>query len=463
MARWRLPDFVRLELCRRRVKVGERSHGEALHLTAAWAVAAIIVSLPKWIAGEQYYAYLGNIWDYFNYTTAGVDFSKLDPAGLSASVAADPAAILRNPMLPWLSQLGARPSIMLVFAVLSHIFILLRFPLFELANAFMSLTLSLYVLSLYLLIRSATSAGPLARLVIPLTFVCGFWGAYLIDVDAWAQLAAVMLMPALFALGLAALAPGPDADATGIVGSLRLGLGMGLLVGGAICLYPELTTVYVPVCGTAMLAAFWTSGRRIRSIITPIVAMGLGLLLALPLSEATFGFALAELQGLGSTPKLSAAWFDHFHAFLLGGEDLSAFTRGAGSLFAKACAYADAAAKFRGALPDRPGHERSFVAPRGLRDRGQRIDRRHGARYPKVTYAARSLAAAGALRRCRDNRGPCARGQPLRRRQGLLLALALHSGPPVAAACRRPVALVAQAAGRGLHIPAGGHLDTAAP
>ncbi|MFI4987237.1 MAG: hypothetical protein ACHQF3_07335 [Alphaproteobacteria bacterium] len=322
-------------LVRRQWRCGEvvgGLRGEALRLAAAWCAAAVILSLPKWLAGEEYYAYLGNIWDYFNYVASGVIFAKVSPAELWGADIAAPATALRNPMLMWANHLVARPSVMMVFAALSNIFLALKVPLFELANAFMSLTLSLYLFSLYFLVRNATPAGPLARLVIPLTFVCGFWGGYLIDVDAWAQLSAVMLMPALFALGLAPPAPESRAAARTAGDWLRRGLGMSLLVGGTIYLYPEILPAYVAIYGAALLSSLWASGWHLRRLLPQFLAAGLGVLLALPYFAGTLGVITRQLHLIASEPKLSAAWFDYFHAFLLGGDDLSAFTRRGSSL-----------------------------------------------------------------------------------------------------------------------------------
>ena len=311
---------------RRRSSLFARPRAETVGLAGAWAIAAVVLSLPKWIAGEVYYAYLGNIWDYFNYTTVGALLAKLSPAELSLSPLADPAAVLRNPMLLWSSGLTARPSVAMVFASLADLFLMLKVPLFELANAFMSLTLSLYVFSLYFLLRNATSAGRGTRLGIPLVFVCGFWGAYLIDVDAWSQLAAVMLMPALFALGIAPLAPQAGAAAPRLGRHLRLGLVLALVVGATVFLYPELTTVYAPIYGAALLVMLWASGWDFARLIPSLVAAGLALLLVLGFAQSTLGFLGDQMQMIASNRRLSAAWFDYFHAFLLGGDDFSIFT-----------------------------------------------------------------------------------------------------------------------------------------
>ncbi|MFI5020473.1 MAG: hypothetical protein ACHQRJ_02305 [Alphaproteobacteria bacterium] len=334
-----------LILLRRGPAAGTRagSRGEGLRLAAAWAAAAVVLTLPKWIAGEEYYAYLGNIWDYFNYVTGGTIAATADPTTLQGFTIADRAAVLANPMLPWTHQLEERASIMMTFAALAYAGIALKLPLFELANDFMSLTLSFYVFGLYFLLRNATTAGPLARLVIPLVFVGGFWGGYLLDVDAWAQLAAVMVMPALFALGIEPLETGEDAAATSIRHRIRRGLGLSILAGATIYLYPELVPVYVVIYCASLLAALWTGGFRLYRILPQFVAAGLGLLLVAPFSVRTLGYLSSQLHTIASNPKLSAALFDYFHAFLLGGADLSAFTRAGASLLTRSYKSVNAA------------------------------------------------------------------------------------------------------------------------
>ena len=333
-----------LQRRRRRGSLFAQPRLETAGLAAAWATAAIALSLPKWIAGEAYYAYLGNIWDYFNYATVGALLVKLSPAELTLSHLSDPAEVLRNPMLFWTTALVARPSVMMVFASLSDLFLMFKVPLFELANAFMSLTLSLYVFSLYFLLRNATSAGRGARLGIPLVFVCGFWGAYLIDVNAWSQLAAVMLMPALFALGIEPVPQNMCAATAGTGDRLRLGLALSLVVGATFYLYPELTTVYAPVYCAALLAMSWASGRDLGRLIPSLVAVGLALLLALGSAQSTFGFLGKQLQLIASDQRLSADWFKYFHAFLVGGDDFSGFAHPGADPLAASTRYAEAAA-----------------------------------------------------------------------------------------------------------------------
>jgi len=328
----------------RRSRLFARPRAETVGLAAAWAIAAVVLSLPKWIAGEAYYAYLGNIWDYFNYTTFGALLAKLNPAELSPSHLADPAAVLRNPMLIWSFGLTQRPSVAMVFASLSDLFLVLKVPLFELANAFMSLTLSLYVFSLHFLLRNATSAGRGARLGIPLVFVCGFWGAYLIDVDAWSQLAAVMLIPPLFALGIEPATRNMRSATARAGHRLRLGLALSLVAGATFYLYPELTTVYAPIYCAALLVTLWASGWDLGRLIPSLMAAGLALLLALASAQSTLGFLGKQLQLIASDRRLSAAWFDYFHAFLLGGDDFSVFAHPGSDPLAASTRFAEAAA-----------------------------------------------------------------------------------------------------------------------
>ena len=339
-------------LARRAHRGGKRlgwRRAESLRLGAAWALAAILLSLPKWVAGEQYYAYLGNILDYFNYATAGALFAKLSPAELQLSSLAGPAAVLHNPMLLLLSAINLRPSAVLVFSALADPFLSYKVPLFELANAYMSLTLSLYLFSLYFLLSFATSAGPAARVLIPLVFVCGFWGGYLINVDAWSQLAAVMLMPALFALGLAPLSTGSQAGAGAGGGRLlRLGLGMALVVGAAVYLYPEMVPVYAPIYTASLLVSLLAGGWNGHRLIPQFIAASVGLLLALPYFQGTLGFLGHQLHLIASDPELSAAWFRYFHGFLLGGDDLDTFARASGWDWTRIAKTLGAGANFAG-------------------------------------------------------------------------------------------------------------------
>ncbi len=305
---------------------GERRR-DIWHLAAAWALAAAALSLPKWIAGEPYYAYHGNVWDYFNYVTAGSVFSKMSAAAIWASQYASPAAVLRNPMLIGLAHLHTRPSVTMAFAALAHVGIALKIPVFELANDFVSLTLSLYVPSLYFLLRAATDARPAARLVVPLTFACGFWGGYLIDVDAWSQLAGVMVMPALFGLGLEPLLPAAGTLTAGALDRLRASLALSLLVAGAIYLYPECLPVYVPVYGASLLAVLWASRSSFQRVIPQLAAAALGAGLALPCFDSTLGFLYEQIRSISSSPEMSLNWFSYFHGFAVVGDDLSALFR----------------------------------------------------------------------------------------------------------------------------------------
>src|ERR1700688_4926914 len=70
----------------------------------------------------------------------------------------------------------------------------------------------------------------------------------------------------------------------------------------------------------------WASGWVFARLIPSLVAAGLALLLALGFARSTLGFLGNQVQMIVSDRRLSAAWFDYFHAFVLGGDDFSVFT-----------------------------------------------------------------------------------------------------------------------------------------
>ncbi len=124
---------------------------------------------------------------------------------------------------------------------------------------------------------------------------------------------------------------------------MRRGLGLSILAGATIYLYPELVPVCVVIYFVSLLAALWTGGFRLYRLLPQIAAAGLGLLLVAPFSARTLGYLSSQLHTIASDPKRSAALFDYFHAFLLGGADLSAFTRAGVSLLTRSYKSVDAA------------------------------------------------------------------------------------------------------------------------
>ena len=225
----------------------------------------LVLALPAYVGGEQYYVFRGNHWDHFNYINQSLTILGNQYA---AYVNAGPAQFLATDVLAHgLPFVGLRPAVALVFA--------LMLPgktgnLHLLAFLYVTVLMSLiFPASCFAWGRIFQGYGRADRsvglaLVLSAAYVVGFWGQYLFDINAWSQMSAVsMLLGFVFAYArlLQRLTAAPQTGVTAFLPDVLLAM---VLAAGAFLFYPENTVAHLVMLsvGTVSLVRAQTTPAR---------------------------------------------------------------------------------------------------------------------------------------------------------------------------------------------------------
>ncbi|MEO9185100.1 MAG: hypothetical protein ABI467_16505, partial [Kofleriaceae bacterium] len=198
-------------------------------LAGAWLVAALVLLAPRWTGGDQFAVFQGNQWDTYGYLDSALSYATRPYHSIHA---AGPLELLRNPLFAIAQgQLDERPSVHELYALFSRI---APGQAYRLYYTFLVWFMAQLVLvGLFVARTVLPRARPWAWLAIAVAFPLGFWGQYVVDINAWSQIASAPLLFAMF--GFVLLAPGAWSRRDG----WRLAGGLAVACAGAVYLYPE--------------------------------------------------------------------------------------------------------------------------------------------------------------------------------------------------------------------------------
>ncbi len=153
----------------------------------------LVLALPAFIGGEQYYVFRGNEWDHFNYINGTLALCDNPYTTYRTAQLAD--FLHKDVVIHGISSVvNARPAVSLILAMLlphglGNIHLL----------AFLYVT-SLWTLAFpamcfaWILISGNLNPGRKYMFFLPaLAFVVGFWGQYIFDINAWSQISSLSL------------------------------------------------------------------------------------------------------------------------------------------------------------------------------------------------------------------------------------------------------------------------------
>lgn len=282
---------------------------------AAWlALGALSVLLlvlaPGWTGGEQFRVFQGNDQDQWNYIAFSAAYRRHAYADLIAL--APDLATMSDSLAGAQRMLMARPAVCIAFAALAGWFGL---PTPDVAYAW---TAGLQVLSFFavaFLLRFVLGVGAGRAALVAAALALGFHLQYVLDINAWSQLAG---MPAgLVSLGLLLRMPEDEGARR------RLLLVQALLLAAQLYLYPELLLAYaapalvIVLIGLKPLA--WR--ERARRLLEYGAMLGLVALACAPMWRATIGTLFAQQR---SALRHAFPWWQHFQGYLFG-RDLDYF------------------------------------------------------------------------------------------------------------------------------------------
>jgi tetrahydromethanopterin S-methyltransferase subunit F len=281
--------------------------------SAIGLVSAVIICSPILQDRVQFTVFQGNHWDQMNYLTASAIFERLGYQDVAKATDTD---FLTNPLLPAAQKVAElRPSSSILFATVNR---LLHGTVaaggygFVCSFAFSGL-LAFAGLLLHVF-GSVQGAGrqldPAIAMLFGSAYACGFWGQYPVDIDAWAQTAATPLLLSAwtFFFGELTTVPGEDGRRDAVA---RL-LALGVLIAGALYLYPEGALYH-----GLMLAGVVIVAGRLR-VLPPRIVVG-AVLLALALSALFWSGTLRAMveQGKFATTQ-HVSWARYFDGYLFG-------------------------------------------------------------------------------------------------------------------------------------------------
>ena len=204
------------------------------------------------------------------------------------------------------NELATRPA---VAVILSSFYRVALPSTIDAAYPYMAALSVLVWFPLTFLQASCFGAGIGLAAIVAFCAVVGFFGQYVIDINAWGQLAGMPLGIATLGLFVAYATDRAQPTWASRIGA---GAAVAILVGGMLYLYPEVTPVYAVAIVTAALAAL--AVRRFAAI-DPLTTMAVGAAggvgLCLPFLSGTIG-SLVRQTGGAVAAESRADFFDAY-------------------------------------------------------------------------------------------------------------------------------------------------------
>ena len=247
-----------------------------------------LIALPFLIGGYQYAILRGNGTDAFNYVSMADAFSRFPMEWIMTQ----PESILReqSPNLVFAQEMfTSRWSTSALLAFNSSAF---GISPIEFEYVF---TLIMIVVFLSALIAALSAIGVLNSLTVwlPVAFIVGFWGQFILDIRAFSQIVSLPILVVLVGWLLSIK------NSHGPV--FRYGVGLtAILTVSLFFQYPEIVVAFLP--GTLLLFLIHLWGRYIKKILTRkdfgrlIIFLIFIILLLTPLIDLLFRFALEQTQ-----------------------------------------------------------------------------------------------------------------------------------------------------------------------
>lgn len=280
----------------------------ALLVVAAWLGVLVILMLPRWVGGDQFSVFQGNVWDAFGYLESSLVYARRAYAVVSE---ASDAVQTTHPLFPIAqNNLAFRPSVELLYAMFSWV---APEQAYRLHYSFLAGCLSQFFLAAVFLVRAVfPDARPVVWIAAAAVFPLGFWGQYVFDLDAWSQIASAPVLFLMVGLALrmtiAPAAPGEDVRAAAV---------LAVLVAGAVYLYAEgwlITSAGLWPVVVAVLAIRMVRARRLT--LRPLLPLaGLAGLITVAAYPPTLPFLIGQVTW---TSGSRVSWWVHFQGFFRG-------------------------------------------------------------------------------------------------------------------------------------------------
>ena len=273
------------------------------------ALAAGLMLAPMLTGGINFALFQGNHIDAFNYLQSAITYTK---SPYDQVLAATPKQLLDAGLFPFAAtNLHIRPTVAILYAVLSN-FATSRFLGLNYVMLVYFQFLSLGVL--WLIGKELVAERPSLILLLCLLIVGGFWGQYILDINAWSEEAAIPLLLMVLLMVLRSFS------------QVRFSPGLGfwspsafvIVLIGAFYLYPEATIFYLPGIALALAAGFWKTRKTVKiGPLTPALAVTIVLLFAVKENNVDF------LRRQTDVALTDVNWWMYFDICFLGQDGIS--------------------------------------------------------------------------------------------------------------------------------------------
>lgn len=281
-------------------------------VAVGWCAAALILLLPRFVGGDQFAVFQGNQWDTYGYLGSAITYATKP---YHAIAHAPLTQLLRNPYFSIAQgQLTERPSVHELYALFSRV---VPGEAYRMYYTYLVWFMAQMVLVVVFVVRNVfPTARPWTWLAIAVAFPLGFWGQYVLDINAWSQIASAPLLFAMFGFVIIAASSPERRDA------LRLACGLAVMTAGAVYLYPEGSFIYfavlIPSLGVMLVVR--------RNWNQAIVAAGFAGVVASALYPPVLHFLIRQVTWSSGN---NVPWWHFFQRFFVGRDDVwgSGFAR----------------------------------------------------------------------------------------------------------------------------------------
>jgi hypothetical protein len=267
-------------------------------------VVAIFLLAPALCGGTGFALFQGNYIDAFRYLEASISYWKLPYHEIAEGTSQQ---LLNDGLFPFAqAMLKLRPTITILYAVLVNFaprqFLGLNYILMV---YFQFLSVGI----LWLIAKRLIPSRPIVMLVLAALIAGGFWGQYIVDINAWSQNAALPLLLLVFLLLVCLFSSESRPDKPLFWPPIVLAV---TLV-GAFYVYPEATLFYLPGIVVAGLVGHRKIKRPFR-FDSIVFAVAFGLLLLLAVKENNIDFVAVQKNAALS----DVDWWKYFDACFFG-------------------------------------------------------------------------------------------------------------------------------------------------
>ena len=272
-------------------------------------LTAGLMLAPMLTGGTKFALFQGNYIDAFRYLESAMTYTKWPYDQVHA---ATPNQLLDAGLFPVAAQnLDLRPTVAILYAVVSN-FAPTQFLGLNYVMLVYFQFLSVGVL--WLLARELVPERPVSTLILCVLIAGGFWGQYILDINAWSQEAALPLLLTVMLMLLRSFSH--ERFTTGL--TVWAAIVFALLAMGAFYFYPEATVFYLPGIAVALALGFCKTRRTVK--IGPLIpAAAVTILLLFAVKESNLdpfrrqaGAALSDFD-----------WWKYFDICFLGRDGIS--------------------------------------------------------------------------------------------------------------------------------------------